>query len=58
MPQICASHVVTRPFEEFPEADGYLVLQVGDVVLVEYVGCEGGEDGWLFGYRRGTICYI
>ena len=45
VPQICASHVVTRPFEEFPEADGYLVLQVGDVVLVEYVGCEGGEDG-------------
>ena len=30
------------------------MLQVGDVVLVEYVGCEGGEDGWLFGYKKGS----
>ena len=24
VPQICLSHVVTAPFAEFPEEDGYL----------------------------------
>eukprot|EP00929_Paragymnodinium_shiwhaense_P077332 TRINITY_DN39820_c0_g1_i1.p1 TRINITY_DN39820_c0_g1~~TRINITY_DN39820_c0_g1_i1.p1 ORF type:complete len:1502 (-),score=293.44 TRINITY_DN39820_c0_g1_i1:200-4705(-) len=32
-------------------ADGYLVLRTEEVVVVEYVGVSGDENGWLFGYN-------
>lgn len=28
------------------------VLKEGQVVFVEYIGCDGHEGGWLFGYKH------
>lgn len=47
-------HYVTRPFDKYAEDDGYLVLKEGQVVFVEYIGCDGHEGGWLFGYKSGS----
>lgn len=47
-------HYVTRPYDKWSERDGYLVLKEGQVVFVEYIGCDGHEEGWLFGYKSGS----
>eukprot|EP00435_Cladocopium_sp_Y103_P016914 s760_g4.t1 len=47
-------HYVTQAYGDCSEDDGYLVLKEGQVVFVEYVGCDGHEKGWLFGYKSGS----
>eukprot|EP00971_Amphidinium_carterae_P284026 5639159-Amphidinium_carterae.1 len=44
---------ITCPYSN-QEDLGYLDLDPGDAVLVQYVGQEGEEIGWAFGKKIGT----
>lgn len=46
--------VVSKPFVEYGPEDGYLVLQLGATVFVEFVGEKDEESEWLFGHHAGS----
>jgi len=43
--------VVRQSFNDFRHDEGYLVLEVGSRLVVDFVGTDGDESGWFFGHE-------